>query len=106
MVDFPVNQLVAVHGGQRVGQLCADYIAADGLFHLEIDDVGRFFAVAQAGIVDKFDALDALHIEREQVFACGYDVVDAHLYGTEIGECRNAVHCLIDADVGQREFRQ
>jgi len=106
VVDFSINRLVAIHGGQCVRQLRADDIAADGLFHLENDDISRFFAVAQARIVDKFDALDGFHIKRKQVFACGHDVVDAHLHRTEVAECRDAVHRLIDADVGQCEFRQ
>ena len=105
VVDFPVNSLVAVHGGERVAELRAEEIAADGFSHPEMDDECRFLAVAQPWILDELDALDALHVECEQVFARGHNVVDAHLHGTQIRQCLDAVCRLIDADVGQGELR-
>ena len=64
------------------------------------------FTISHTRIVDKLDVVNTLHVERLQILACGNDIVDAHLHCAKIRQCRNAVHGLVHADVGQREFCQ
>ena len=105
-IHFTVERLIAVDGGERIGELRAQNIAADGFPHLDINNVRDALSIAHTGIVDVLNAFDALHVERLQVLARGNDVVDAHLYGAQIRQCRDAVHRLVNADMGQREFCQ
>ena len=105
-VHASVHRFIADSCGQRVRQCRADDIATVGLAHLDINDVSDALAVAQSRVVDILHALHATHIQRQQVFACGHDIVDAHLHAAEVGQCRDAAQRLVHADARQRQLRQ
>ena len=50
--------------------------------------------------------VDALHVECQQVFTRGNDVVDAHLHRSQMGQWGDAVHGFVYTDVGQGELCQ
>ena len=106
VVDFSEERFVAIHGGERIGQLGANDIATYGFLHLNINNVRDTFAISHTGIVNKLNVVNTLHVECLQILACGNDVVDAHLNSSEVRQCCYAVHRLVYADMWQSEFCQ
>ena len=74
-----------VHGCQCVGQVGPCDVAVGSPLHHDVDDIGRAFAVAHAGIVDVLDVPDGLDIQCHQVFLRGSDVVDTYLHAAQVG---------------------
>ena len=69
---------IPVGGGECLRQIGAHHVAADGLKHLDVDDIGHVVAKANARMVDEVDALNGFHVHRQQVGYGGVRVVDAY----------------------------
>ena len=86
-VVFAIEGVAAAPVSEQVGGVQAKFVALRATPRVDVDDKLDPVAVAHAGIVDIFDAADALRVEGSQVVGGGLGAVDAYLY-TAVGSHR------------------